>query len=116
MWLLPASVPTVVLGLVLFGLGGSGGAVVSEMIWAGFYGRLSLGAVRGIAYPLQNVLGAFGPLAIGLLYDVSGSYAPAFLVMAIGSLAAAGLVQLARAPQAPARPGSEPTRPIGAAP
>ena len=115
MWLLPTSVPTIVLGLFLFGLGGSGGAVVSEMIWAGFYGRLSLGAVRGIAYPLQNILGAFGPLGIGLLYDLSGSYATAFVVMAIGSLVAAGLVQFARPPRAPARPAAESARPVGAA-
>jgi MFS family permease len=114
MWLLPATVPTVVLGLVLFGLGGSGGAVVSEMIWAGFYGRLSLGAVRGIAYPLQNILGAFGPLGIGLLYDLSGSYASAFLAMAIGSLIAAGLVQLARPPRPAARLQSE-SAPVGTA-
>ena len=115
MWLLPTSVPTIVLGLFLFGLGGSGGAVVSEMIWAGFYGRLSLGAVRGIAYPLQNILGAFGPLGIGLLNDLSGSYATAFVVMAIGSLVAAGLVQFARPPRAPARPAAESARPVGAA-
>jgi MFS family permease len=103
MWLLPPSVPTIVLGLALFGLGGSGGAVVSEMIWSGFYGRLSLGAVRGIAYPVQNVIGAFGPLGIGLLYDLSGGYASSFVLMAAGSLAAAGLVQLARAPTPPTR-------------
>ena len=115
MWLLPPSVPSIVLGLILFGLGGSGGAVVSEMIWAGFYGRLSLGAVRGIAYPLQNVLGAFGPLAIGLLYDVSGTYAGAFLVMTVGSLAAAGLVQFARPPRPPAA-ASESSRVAGGAP
>jgi len=107
MWLLPPSVPTVLVGLALFGLGGSGGAVVSEMIWSGFYGRLSLGAVRGIAYPLQNILGAFGPLGIGLLYDLSGSYATAFVVMAVGAAAAAGLVQLARPPRAPARRGGD---------
>lgn len=115
MWLLPATVPTVVIGLVLFGLGGSGGAVVSEMIWAGFYGRLSLGAVRGIAYPLQNVLGAFGPFGIGLLYDVSGSYASSFVVMAVGSLVAAGLIQLARPPRAPAQREPESARQAGAA-
>jgi len=102
MWLLPPSIPAIVLGLALFGLGGSGGAVVSEMIWSGFYGRLSLGAVRGIAYPVQNVLGAFGPLGVGLLYDLSGNYASAFVVMAVGSIFAAGLVQLARAPKPPA--------------
>jgi len=102
MWLLPASGPTLVAGLVLFGLGGGGGAVVSEMIWSGFFGRVSLGTVRGVAFPLQIALGAVGPLAIGLLYDLSGSYTSSFVVMAAGSVLAAILVQLAQPPPPPA--------------
>jgi MFS family permease len=102
MWLLPPSVPTLVAGLMLFGIGGGGGAVVSEMIWSGFFGRLSLGTVRGLAYPLQNALGAVGPLAIGLLYDLSGSYTSSFAVLAGGSVVAAILVQLAQPPRPPA--------------
>jgi MFS family permease len=102
MWLLPPSVPTLVAGLMLFGIGGGGGAVVSEMIWSGFFGRISLGTVRGLAYPLQNALGAVGPLAIGLLYDISGGYASSFAVLASGSIVAAMLVQLAQPPRPPA--------------
>ena len=102
MWLLPPSTPTLVAGLVLFGLGGGGGAVVSEMIWSGFFGRLSLGTVRGVAFPLQTALGAVGPLAIGLLYDLSGSYTSSFVVLATGSVVAAILVQLAKPPPPPA--------------
>ncbi len=102
MWLLPASGPTLVAGLVLFGLGGGGGAVVSEMIWSGFFGRVSLGTVRSVAFPLQTALGAVGPLAIGLLYDLSGSYTSSFVVMAAGSVLAAILVQLAQPPPPPA--------------
>ena len=76
--------------------------MVSEMIWSGFFGRVSLGTVRGVAFPLQTALGAVGPLAIGLLYDLSGSYTSSFVVMAAGSVLAAILVQLAQPPPPPA--------------
>ena len=99
--LLPPS-PLVIGGwLVLFGLGGAGSAVVSEVIWARYYGRLSLGTVRGVAYPFQTVLVSLGPLGIGLIYDLTGGYETSFVVMAAGSLLAALLIQLARAPKMP---------------
>jgi MFS family permease len=108
--LLPPSPATTIAWLLLFGLGGAGSHVVSEVIWAHYYGRLSLGLVRGIAYPFQTVLTALGPLVIGLLFDLSGSYQSSFIMMAAGSVIAALLIQLARAPRPPA-PRSAPHEP-----
>jgi MFS family permease len=99
--LLPPSPATIIAWLLLFGLGGAGSHVVSEVIWAHYYGRLSLGMVRGIAYPFQTGLAALGPLVIGLLFDLTGSYQSSFILMAAGSVIAAMLIQLARAPIPP---------------
>jgi MFS family permease len=99
--LLPPSPWTIGVWIMLFGLGGAGSHVVSEVIWAHYYGRLSLGTVRGLAYPFQTALAATGPLVIGLLFDVTGGYQSSFLIMAAGSLIAALMILLARAPKPP---------------
>lgn len=99
MWLLPPSTPSLIAGLVLFGITSGGTQVASEVIWASYYGRLSLGAVRGIAFPIQTTVTALGPLTVGLLYDLSGSYASSFALMALTCTLAAGLVHLAQPPK-----------------
>ena len=78
-----------------------GSQVVGEVMWAGYYGRLSLGTVRGVSYPIQTIFAALGPLLVGLLYDLSGSYQSSFAIMVVGCLASAGLIQLARRPSPP---------------
>jgi MFS family permease len=98
LWLLPPSGATLLAGIILFGLGASGSQVVAEVMWASFYGRLSLGTVRGVAYPIQTFFAAVGPFVVGLLYDLSGSYQSSFAIMLVGCLASAGLIQLARSP------------------
>ena len=92
----------IIVGLVLYGIGSGGSMVVSETIWANYYGRLSLGTVRSLVAPLQLASSAAGPLVLGLLFDLSGSYQSAWLILAMGFLVAAGLVQFARPPRRPA--------------
>ena len=106
MWLLPASEWSLLAGIIFFGMGASGSQVVAELIWASYYGRLSLGTARGIAYPIQTVFAAVGPLVVGLLYDVSGSYRSSFAIMVVGCLTSAALIQLARHPVHPRAPSS----------
>jgi MFS transporter, OFA family, oxalate/formate antiporter len=98
MWLFPPSEATLLAGILLGGLGASGSQVIAELMWAGYYGRRSLGTVRSVAYPISTVFAAIGPLVVGLLYDVSGSYQMSFAIMAVGCLASAALIQLARQP------------------
>lgn len=92
----------IVAGLVLFGLGNAGSMVVSETIWANYYGRISLGTVRSVVAPLQVGSSAAGPIVLGLIFDLSGSYQAAWLILALGFFIAGGLVQLARPPRQPA--------------
>lgn len=101
MWVLTPSEPTLLAGILLFGLGASGSQVVAEIMWASAYGRFSLGTVRGVAYPIQTLFAAMGPLVVGLLYDLSGSYQSSFAIMLVGCMASAALIQLARQPLPP---------------
>ncbi len=87
-----------VAGLVLYGVGNAGSMVASETIWGNYYGRLSLGTVRSVVAPLQVGASAAGPVVLGLLFDLSGSYQVAWLILAVGFFIAGGLVQFAKPP------------------
>lgn len=65
--------------LVLYGIGTAGSQVLQETIWANYFGRISLGVVRSIVYPLQSFIAALGPLLMGLAFDFSGSYSSSWL-------------------------------------
>lgn len=90
-----------VAALLLYGIGNAGSSVVQETIWANYYGRISLGMVRGIVYPLQTFLAAFGPLLMGVLYDTSGSYDSSWAILAAGFVVASLLILQSRPPKAP---------------
>ncbi|MBI4198302.1 MAG: MFS transporter [Chloroflexi bacterium] len=47
---------------------------VSLVVWADYYGRGSLGAIRGITSPVNQTTNASGPLIAALAYDITGSY------------------------------------------
>ena len=91
-------------GLVLYGIGNAGSSILSEMIWAQYYGRISLGTVRGLVYPIQMGIGAVGPLVMGLMYDMSGSYQASWLALAIGFVFSAIIIQFSRRPKHPGLP------------
>ena len=91
-------------GLILYGIGGGGSGVMQETIWAHFFGRLSLGTVRSAVWPIQMVLGAAGPVALGVAYDLSGSYARSWLFLAFGFFLGGLLISRARRPTPPRLP------------
>ena len=71
------------LGLMFFaffcwGFGFGGTVPLSEFIWAKYFGRVHLGAVRGVGLPFTILLGALGPILGGLYFDASGSYTGIF--------------------------------------
>ncbi len=47
---------------------------VSLVVWADYYGRGNLGAIRGMTSPISQVTNASGPLVAALAYDATGSY------------------------------------------
>jgi MFS family permease len=71
------------LAVTVYGLGFSGVTVIQEVVWANYYGRLSLGLVRSLAFLVAFGFGAAGPVAMNLVFDIVGSYKPAFIVVSI---------------------------------
>ena len=54
---------------------------MGEFIWAKYFGRVYIGAVRGVGVPFTIVLGASGPLIAGLYFDRVGSYEGVFAAL-----------------------------------
>lgn len=88
-----------VLFALLYGVVVGGNNTLDAVIWADYYGRASLGTIRGFSRPVTLTANALGPLATGFAIDAVGSYQPPFLGYAAASLLAALLVLLARPPR-----------------
>lgn len=101
----------------LLGIGWGGMIPMQEVLWASYFGRRHLGAVRSAGLPLALIVGAGGPLAVAHYHDMVGNYDAAFL--AVGGLAMLGGVLLTGLPaiasRAPPRAAPVPSR-SGAAP
>ena len=81
--LMLVSAPVGSLGLMFlafcfWGFGFGGSVPLGEFIWAKYFGRVHIGAVRGIGAPFTIALGALGPVLAGLYFDAFGSYNGAF--------------------------------------
>jgi predicted MFS family arabinose efflux permease len=57
-----------------FGLGIGSSLLLQNYIWAAYYGRRNLGAIRGVVQPITLVFGGIGPPLAGYVRDVTGSY------------------------------------------
>ena len=87
---------------VLIGLVAAGGNIISAVVFADYYGRASLGKIRGIGEIGVLVGQSTGPLLAGLVFDIRGSYALIFVIFA--AIAAVGSVVVLYA-RRPARRG-----------
>ncbi len=86
----------------LFGFGLGGMLSVPPVAYADYYGRRSLGVIRGATEPFTSLGQAIGAVLAGLAFDVTGDYAPAFIAFAALGAATMLLVQLAKPPRHPA--------------
>ena len=101
MWVLMTAdnLPETYLFAVMQGIVGTGINTLAPILWAGYYGRGSLGSVFGVSRAAQVVGFAVGPLASAVVYDRTGSYQGAFLALAALAVVAAILLLAARRPQ-----------------
>ncbi|HEX9789009.1 MAG TPA: MFS transporter [Candidatus Binatia bacterium] len=86
-------------GFFLYGIGMGGTSILAEMIWANYFGRASLGKIRGMGSLITSAFSAGGPPFFGLLFDATQSYNLSFSIF-IGMLfASAGLGLFLRPPK-----------------
>jgi MFS family permease len=67
-------------GFFIYGIGMGGTAILAETIWADFFGRISLGKIRGMGSLVTSVFSAGGPPFFGLLFDYTETYYLSFSI------------------------------------
>ena len=81
----------------LFGAGVGGLHTLLRLAWADYYGRVHLGAIRGLTLPAQIGGQAIGPVVSGFMFDASGGYLVPFVIFGY-AVALAALLVLAAVP------------------
>ena len=83
----------------LYGFGFGGTIPLSEFLWARYFGRGHIGAIRGIGNPIAVVGTGVGPVLAGAWFDLSGSYIPAFIAAIAVYMTAATIIAMSRPPR-----------------
>jgi MFS family permease len=84
-------------GFFIYGIGMGGTAILAETIWADFFGRISLGKIRGMGSLVTSIFSAGGPPFFGLLFDYTESYYLSFSIF-IGMLFTSAVLSLCLRP------------------
>jgi MFS family permease len=96
----PANGWAVAYGL-LEGFFNGGAFAMLPVIYADYFGRLSIGTIRGLTHPVVMIANAAGPLLGGIIFDARGEYDMAYLTFGTVTLIGAMLVWFAKPPGAP---------------
>ncbi|MYF65829.1 MAG: MFS transporter, partial [Chloroflexi bacterium] len=73
--------PLAVLWAILFGVAAGMRNIIEILLLANYFGRTSLGAIKGFTAPFR-MISPFGPLLAAHIRDETGSYTGAFLLFA----------------------------------
>ena len=93
--------------MAIFGLGIGGMMFLQNFIWADYFGRESVGAIRGLVNPINLVVGGLGAPAAGYVHDRWDTYDPAWWV-GVALMAFAAILTLATpAPRKPVESESD---------
>ena len=87
------NLPIMFISMWIFGMGIGGMMFLNNFIWADYFGRASVGGIRGLANPINLVIGGIGAPAAGYIRDWTDSYDPAWWV-GVGLMSAAALLIL----------------------
>lgn len=94
-----SGLPLIYAGFFLYGIGLGASTVLQEVIWANYYGRVSLGTVRGLGLLITLVFGAAGAPFFGFLFDATNSYLFSFILFTIALIFSAFMILLVRPPR-----------------
>ena len=86
-------------GFFLYGIGLGGNLVLPEILWADYFGRRSLGKVRGLGVLISQLMAAAGPPFFGFLFDLTGGYGLSFTIFGGALIISAFLSLLLRPPK-----------------
>ena len=69
-----SGIATLLIAMSIWGFGVGAMMYVSNLVWAEYFGRDNVGAIRGFVTPITLLLGASGAPIAGLVFDQIGSY------------------------------------------
>jgi MFS family permease len=101
---------TAILYGVIFGIANAVIHTHIGYVWPRFFGRKHLGSIQGTGQTIAVVSASLGPLPFGASYDLTGSYAPALLGLAVIPVACAVALALMRPPRLEDYAAAEPAR------
>lgn len=85
-------------GFLLYGVGLGGNMVLPDTLWADYFGRRSLGKIRGLGLLISHFVSAIGPPFFGFLFDATGGYGLSFAIFGAVLTISAGLSLLLKPP------------------
>ena len=91
------NLPIMFISMAIFGLGIGGMMFLQSFIWADYFGRESVGSIRGLVNPINLVVGGLGAPAAGYVRDITGSYDPAWWA-GVGLMAFAAVLTVVTPP------------------
>ena len=97
------NVPIMALSMAIFGLGIGGMMFLNNFIWADYFGRENVGAIRGFVNPINLFVGGLGAPVAGYIYDFTGTYEVAWWVGVALMTFGAILTALTGPPKLPGR-------------
>ena len=93
------SVTTAFIVSSVIGIVASGGNVIPPVAYASYFGRRSIGNIRGVGETGVQIGQTIGPVLSGLAFDLNGSYQVAFITFAVLALIGAGLISFSKPPK-----------------
>ena len=84
---------------IIYGLFRGAIVLMSIIIWADYYGRTHLGAIRGLTTPFNIISLSAGPVLAGYFYDELGSYDMIFSVFIMLYIISGILILFTNAPK-----------------
>ena len=72
---------------------------MSEFLWARYFGRKHLGAIRGVGNPIAVLGTGLGPVVLGAWFDATGNYTVGFMAAICSYVLGALMVNLSQPPQ-----------------
>ena len=74
---------------VILGASNGTGQIVSNVLWAFYYGRHGLGRIQGSANMIMIAASAIGPLPLAIMHSITGRFTEGILLMCALPIAAA---------------------------
>ncbi|MFC1954247.1 MFS transporter [Chloroflexota bacterium] len=90
-FLLNQTVPMIYVWFIFYGIGMGGGFVLASMLRARYFGRKAFGSIQGSSSAFMTPVGVIAPVYTGWIFDTTGNYISAFMVVA-GLLILSGII------------------------